>query len=78
MDVCLGCPAALLDLDENGRYFCGVTVINGKLLLTGKSAKAPTGQSDFAVRSGQSPRYYFIVTGDVSAQLWVTLGPYIS
>lgn len=58
----------------------GITVLQSsrlrtgeRLLLTGRSAAKQTGNKSFAVRDAESPGYFFVVTGEVSAHLYITL-----
>lgn len=53
---------------------CSFPKSGRKLLLTGLGAEAQTGLNDFGVRNGDSPGYFFLVTGELSAHLHVTPG----
>lgn len=44
----------------------------GGWLLKGLDAEAQTGHNSSAFRDGESPGYFFIVTSQVSANLYVT------
>lgn len=74
----LGWPAALSQLKKIERYSCSLSTTGGRLLLTGSSAEAQTGHSSSPAKSGQSLRYIFVASSDVSAYLFVTRGSYIN
>lgn len=61
-------------MDDSERYSCSHFTTREKLLLTGKSAKAQTGRTDFVVKGGQSPVDFHLPRADVSAQPYITAG----
>lgn len=77
MDMCPGCLAVLLQLDDNGWYTCSLPGTAGRLLRTRKNAKVQTMHNSFEVRGVQSTGSFFVVTGGVSADLFFTLGSHI-
>lgn len=73
-DVSLGLLAALLQLEDIGRYSCSLSNIGERLLLTGNSAEAQKEHDTFIVGGAQSAGYFFTVTGGVSGYLYVISG----
>lgn len=74
MDVWLGSPAAVLNLDWNGIMPCSHFETGGRLLLTARDVKAQTAHSYFAVRNGQSQGYFLFLTGEVGVRFYVSPG----
>lgn len=77
MEVCLGWFRAVLNLDDNGVLAGNSPRSGGRLLLTVRGAAAHTRHKYSAIRDGELPRYFLIVTGEVSALLCVTSGSYL-
>lgn len=73
VEVWYGRTAALLQLDGRGRSWCSFTATGRKPQLTKKSVEVRTCHNEFAARSRQSLGDLLIGTGDVTAQLYVTL-----
>lgn len=77
MDLWLRRPAVVLHLDDNGVLPCSLPRTGGSLLLMKLGAAAQTGHSDFVVKIGESPEYSFIVTVELSTQLYVALDSHL-
>lgn len=74
VDVWLGWPTALLQLDYSGRYLCSLHNTGERLLLTGKGPETQTRRSELVASGEKLHDYFLIVGGDVSAHLYVTPG----
>lgn len=66
--------AAVLSLSWNYVSPYSLSRTRGRLLLTRPVAMAETGQNDYVIRDGESPGYYFTVTSEESAHLYVVPG----
>lgn len=77
MDVSLSWLAAVVNLDETGVSPYSLSDTSRRLLLKERGEERQTGHNDYVVKDEESPRYYFTVTGEVSAHLYVTALPHL-
>lgn len=74
MYVWLGCLAEVVNLNRISVSTRGLPKTDGRLLLTGHGAEAQTAHSYLVARDRDSSAYFFIVTDEMSAHLYVTAG----
>lgn len=67
----LGCLATILNLDQNGALPYSLLSTAGILLLTEQGAKAQTEHKNFDDKDEKSPRYFSVVTGELSPLFYV-------
>lgn len=77
MDVWLGWLAVVLNLDKKENFTCSFSITYGRLLLTRRWLQTQTEPKDLVAKSGESPGFFIIVTGDTGAHCYVTPWSYL-
>lgn len=72
MDVWPGWIGAVLTLDRKTVCSCSFPKTGRRLLLKEGSAEGPKEHSSFGFKERESPGYFFIITGEVRAHLWIS------